>query len=114
MGKPEAVALAQLLGRFGFGVEPDVPLGRASDLARHTGRRIRDRRRGAAHADRRVHRRDDAAAPGGGGRARPTVGQSETNTRTCRPTSSPSLGLTAGERRRLSAHLRWLARTESS
>src|SRR3954453_9719676 len=27
MGKPEAVALAQLLGRFGFGVEPDVRLG---------------------------------------------------------------------------------------
>ena len=111
MGKPETVALAQLLGRFGFGVEPDVRLGGPAIspdtpvIAFATGPEA-PHMPTAAYAAATTLLHLAVAVSAADGHTSPAehdhlVSHLES-----------SLHLTAGERTRLEAHLRWLTANE--
>ena len=111
MGKPETVALAQLLGRFGFGVEPDVRLGgpaitpetpvvlfETGPDAPHTPTAAYAAATTLLHLATAVSAADGHASPAEHAHL---VSHLES-----------SLHLSAGERVRLEAHLRWLTANE--
>jgi tellurite resistance protein len=111
MGKPETVALAQLLGRFGFGVEPDARLGGPAIspdtpiVAFETGPEA-PHIPTAAYAAATTLLHLAVAVSAADGHTSPAehdhlVSHLES-----------SLHLTAGERVRLEAHLRWLTANE--
>lgn len=111
MGKPETIALAQLLGRFGFGVEPDVRLGGPAIspdtpvVAFETGPEAPHTPTAAyAAATTLLHLAVAVSAADG------HTGPAEHDHLVSHLESS--LHLTAGERTRLEAHLRWLTAKE--
>ena len=111
MGKPEAVALAQLLGRFGFGVEPDVRLGGPAIspdtpvVAFETGAEA-PHTPTAAYAAATTLLHLAVAVSAADGHTSPAEHHHLVTH------LESSLHLTAGERTRLEAHLRWLTANE--
>lgn len=111
MGKPETVALAQLLGRFGFGLEPDVRLGGPAIspdtpvVAFETGPEA-PHTPTAAYAAATTLLHLAVAVSAADGHTSPAEHDHLVTH------LESSLHLTAGERTRLEAHLRWLTANE--